>query len=568
MYSAHFGCRERPFDIVSDPRFIYANSAYEEAYAAILFGIQDRRGCIALVGEAGAGKTTLLRKVLENIEEPDRAVLFDKTTLTFEELLDFTCREFALPVMTGRLLEKIQALNDFLIERQRAGGTGVLIIDEAQNLTDEVLENLRLLSNFEAANEKLLQLVLVGQPELEQKLERSTLRQLKQRIVVRCQLDRLPPQEVGPFLLHRLHVAGCKRQGIFLPDAIERIAAYSTGIPRLINAICDNALLIAYGAQSSTVSKEIVEEVARDLRLETNTLLSGPLEEQTAATALEMPIIQRPEDATSNQIDTSVPPLFAQHFFRSRVKPAFWVGVALVAGLLLILWSGWFAVIFRQTVSRVVELSPSALPLGAEQSANESVQHLEERRSLPSAPQPTAPPSISGQDITQPADVSEETLRQHSGSDDSSPTPTASAVVNEWKGDTITIAPGDTISRIAIKMYGGNNLLAFDLIKELNPQIEDLDRIAVGEKIRFPALTKETLMRPQPDGSSWLILESFYSEDEAEKLAKKMRQNGYAVTVSSHQVFGSHSLYRVTLEGLKDPAVIEQAWLQVAQGQL
>jgi general secretion pathway protein A len=566
MYSAHFGCRERPFDIVADPRFVYANPAYEEAYAALLYGIQDRRGCIALVGEAGTGKTTLLHRLLESLDEPIRAVFFDKTTLTFEELLDFLCRELALPVASGRLLEKIEALNEFLLERQRAGGTGVLIIDEAQNLSAEVLENLRLLSNFEAANEKLLQLVLVGQPELEQKLERTALRQLKQRIVVRCQLDRLPPQEVGPFILHRLRVAGCERQDIFSPDVIERVAAYSTGIPRLINVICDNAMLIAYGAQTSTVSKEIVEEVARDLRLTANAPSPGTLEEQAAMTAIEMPIIQRSEDATLSRADTSASPLFAQHFSRSWVKPVFWGGGAFVAGLLL--WSDWFPAVFRQTVSRIVELSPSALPLGAEQSANGPVQQLEERPSLPSAPQLAASPSTPEPDIAQQANVLEETLRQPASSADPSPPPTPPAVVNGWKGDTITIAPGDTISRIAIKMYGGNNLLAFDLIKELNPHIEDLDRIAVGEKILFPALTRETLVRPQPDGSSWLILGSFYSEDEAEKLARRMRHDGHAVTLSPQNVFGSRLLYRVTLEGLKDPTAVEQAWLQAAQGRL
>lgn len=586
MYHAHFGCHERPFDIVADPRFIYPSPAYEEAYAAILYGIQDRRGCISLIGEAGTGKTTLLCRVLESLNEPNQAVFFDKTTLTFEELLDFICRDLGLPITSGRLLEKIEALNGFLLERQRAGGTGVLIIDEAQNLSAEVLENLRLLSNFEAANEKLLQLVLVGQPELEQKLGQASLRQLKQRIVVRCQLDRLPPQEVGPFILHRLRVAGCERQDIFPPDAIEHIAIYSAGIPRLINAICDNAMLIAYGVQSSTVSKEIVEEVVRDLKLTANSSAPKTLEAKAPATALEMPRRQRSAETTSRRADSNAPSLFPQYFSRSGVKPVFWGSAAIVAGLLW--WSGQFSTIFQQTVSRVVELSPSALPLGAEQSANGEIQHLEERRPLPleteqsasredqrleerrsllSTPQPEASPAGLEHDAAQPANIADKTRQQPAGSGDLAPTLASSTGGHEWKGDTITVAPGDTISRIALQMYGGNNLLAFDLIKELNPHIEDLDRIAVGEKILFPALTQETLVRPQPDGSFCLVLGSFYNEADAEKLAGRMRRDGYAVTVSSRKVFGSHSLHRVTLEGLKDPAVIEQAWLRVAQRQ-
>ena len=168
-----------------------------------------------LIGEAGTGKTTLLRRLMDNLDDSIRVAFFDKTTLTFEELLDFICQAFDLPVKTGRRLEKLQGLNEFLLVTQRNGGTGVLIIDEAQNLSDEMLENLRLLSNFEAANKKLLQIILVGQPELEKKIERPELRQLKQRIVVRCQLDHLKPQYVGSFIRHRLHVVGCEREDLF-----------------------------------------------------------------------------------------------------------------------------------------------------------------------------------------------------------------------------------------------------------------------------------------------------------------------------------------------------------------
>jgi general secretion pathway protein A len=565
MYTAHFGCRERPFDITADPRFLYANSAYEEAYAAILYGIRNRRGCIALVGEAGTGKTTLLHWVLQSLEQPNQTVFFDKTTLTFDELLDFICREFDLPVTTGRLLEKIQALNEFLLECQHAGGTGVLIIDEAQNLTDEALENLRLLSNFEAANEKLLQLVLVGQPELEHKLEQSALRQLKQRIVVRCHLDRLPPDDVGPFILHRLRVAGCGRQDIFTPDAVERIARCSTGIPRLINAICDNAMLIAYGARSSTVSKEAVEEAAQALRLVEDASSFVALEERSAMTAHELKIIQRSDATTSSSKVISAPLLFPQQFSRPWLRPALWMlGLVVVAGSLL--HSEAILTALRQTAARVVVLGPSVSPLGAEQSAEEFDQQWEEERSSSPAPQLASLPPTQESESPQQASVPEDTTAKSAISDDSSPLPTPSSSANEWKGETITIVRGDTISHIAIKLYGNSNMLAFDLIKELNPHIENLNRIAVGEKILFPALTQETLVRTQPDGSAWLILGAFYSKEEAENLAKKVRRDGYVVTVSQQKVFDSRSLYRVTVEGLNGPAAIEQAWLWVAQG--
>ena len=194
MYKSHFGFREEPFSITPDPRFFYANPGHEEAYASLLYGIRQRKGYISLIGEAGTGKTTLLRRVVGDLERPIRvAFYYYNTTLTFDEFLDFICTSFGLQVKEGRKLEKIQAIDKFLRERLAEGGTGVLIIDEAHHLADEVLENLRLLSNIELDNHKLLQIVLVGQPELEQKLDRPELRQLKQRIAVSCRLGLQAP---------------------------------------------------------------------------------------------------------------------------------------------------------------------------------------------------------------------------------------------------------------------------------------------------------------------------------------------------------------------------------------
>jgi hypothetical protein len=240
------------------------------------------------------------------------------------------------------------------------------------------------------------------------------------------------------------------------------------------------------------------------------------------------------------------------------------LGLVVVAGSLL--HSEAILTALRQTAARVVVLGPSVSPLGAEQSAEEFDQQWEEESSSSPAPQLASLPPTQESESPQQASVPEDTTAKSAISDDSSPLPTPSSSANEWKGETITIVRGDTISHIAIKLYGNSNMLAFDLIKELNPHIENLNRIAVGEKILFPALTQETLVRTQPDGSAWLILGAFYSKEEAENLAKKVRRDGYVVTVSQQKVFDSRSLYRVTVEGLNGPAAIEQAWLWVAQG--
>lgn len=268
MYVSYFGCREQPFHITPDPRFFYANDGYEEAYANLLYGLRERKGFIVLTGEVGTGKTTLLRRLMDELDKSVHFVFFYNTKLTFEEMLDFICQDFGLSVVSqASRLQKIQALNAFLLARLAEGSTGVLLIDEAQNLSDEVLENLRLLSNLETAREKLLQIVLVGQPELYRKLTQPHLRQLKQRVVVWCKLDALPDREVEAFITHRLRLAGCERPDLFSSEAVQRIAFYARGTPRLINVICDNALLITYGASQRQVSADTIEEVAVDLGL-------------------------------------------------------------------------------------------------------------------------------------------------------------------------------------------------------------------------------------------------------------------------------------------------------------
>jgi type II secretory pathway predicted ATPase ExeA len=238
--------------------------------------VRERKGFAALTGEVGTGKTTLLRKLMDDLAGTARFVYFYNTNLNFDELLTFICEELNLRANSneGRL-GRIRVLNEFLLEQLRRGGTGVLLIDESQNLGSEVLEDLRLLSNLETGREKLLQIILAGQPELEETLERPELRQLKQRISIHCRLNCLKEREVAPLIAHRLAAAGCKRNDLFAPEALRKIAWYSKGIPRLINIICDNALLIAYATSQKTIAAGIVDEVAQDLQLTSGSAMSG-----------------------------------------------------------------------------------------------------------------------------------------------------------------------------------------------------------------------------------------------------------------------------------------------------
>ncbi len=268
MYNSYFGFKETPFSVTPDPRVFYTNRLYQEALSALLYGIEAKKGFIVITGEVGTGKTTLLRKLMRNLEATTHSVFIFNTHLSFPELLQLILHDLGLAHDGKSRVTMIQELNDYLIAQLQKGHIVSLLIDEAQNLSDETLEGLRLLSNLETDKEKLLQIVLMGQPELEVKLDQPQLRQLKQRVALQCRLARLRDQEVGPFIDFRLRAVGYEGEGLFNPDAVKQIASYSKGIPRLINIICDNALLIAYGTSQRTVSAEMIKEVANDLRLE------------------------------------------------------------------------------------------------------------------------------------------------------------------------------------------------------------------------------------------------------------------------------------------------------------
>jgi general secretion pathway protein A len=267
MYSKHFGLVELPFSVTPDPRFSYTNSLYREAFATLRYGIETRKGFIVITGEAGTGKTTLLRRLMRSVEATTHTAFIFNTHLSFTELLRLVLNNLGVPNSARDKQTLMAQLNDYLIEQLHKDHIVSLLIDEAQELSDEMLEELRLLSNLETDSAKLIQIVLMGQPELEQKLDQPQLRQLKQRVAVRCRLAPLRSDEVAPYINSRLQTVGYKGKELFDLGSVQKIALYSKGIPRLVNVICDNALLIAYATSKSTVSAKIIDDVARDLQL-------------------------------------------------------------------------------------------------------------------------------------------------------------------------------------------------------------------------------------------------------------------------------------------------------------
>ncbi|MGE0826305.1 MAG: AAA family ATPase [Candidatus Binatia bacterium] len=275
MYNEYFGFREDPFSDTADLRFFYTNPVYQKAYTTLLSGIREYKGFLLLTGETGTGKTTLLRRVMQDLEASGHCVFFDSTSLssaTFDDLLYFICTELGLHGDDDGRVQKLRMFSAYLNALVNKGGTGVLFVDEAQHLSDEVLGNLRLLTPVDMKNEKLLlQVVLVGQPELEEKLEQPSLRPIKQRIALRCRLDRLADHEVESFIQHRLRVVGYEDEGLFAPDAVQRIIHYAKGVPRLVNILCDNALFSTYKKSQSIVSASIIEEVVANFHLRNGT---------------------------------------------------------------------------------------------------------------------------------------------------------------------------------------------------------------------------------------------------------------------------------------------------------
>jgi len=246
MYLEFFGLAERPFNITPDPKYLFFSRSHREAWEHILFGIGQRKGFIQITGEVGAGKSTLCRAVLEELGEGYATALILNPVMTGLQLIRSILRELGLDARGNDRVRLLERLNSFLLESAAESRDVVLFIDEAQDMPDALLEEVRLLSNLETDDRKLLQIVLIGQPELRNKLDRPGLRQLRQRITVRYHLGSLDRSETETYILHRLNVAGSNGRPAFTPWAMRGVYRYSRGVPRLINAVCDAALLAAF----------------------------------------------------------------------------------------------------------------------------------------------------------------------------------------------------------------------------------------------------------------------------------------------------------------------------------
>jgi type II secretory pathway predicted ATPase ExeA len=298
MYKSFFNLKENPFNVNPDPRYLYLTRHTEEALANLTYGIQNRKGFILMTGEVGTGKTTLLNRLLNWLHRERVATAFIfNTRLSVTQFFDFMMADFGIAWEANSpgtfKSQVLLRLNHWLLERYKAGETAVLLVDEAQNLSPQVLEEIRLLTNLETSTEKLLQIVLSGQPELEYKLNQPALRQLRQRITLRCKTYPLTLEETFGYISERLRIAGLvvdsqasenghgsagrEWQEVFTREAIEVLHTYAQGIPRVMNLLCEHALISAYVDQQKPVPAKTVEEVAREFQLHEVRPMTPPL---------------------------------------------------------------------------------------------------------------------------------------------------------------------------------------------------------------------------------------------------------------------------------------------------
>ena len=265
LYERHFGLKEKPFKLIPDPRYFYMSNQHQEALAHLAFSIQENKGFVTITGEVGTGKTTLCRSFLNHLDKKIKVAYIFNPCLTDVELLQNINDELGIPSNDESKKYLIDELNDYLLEEKRKGNKVILIIDEAQNLTPDVLEQLRLLSNLETETDKLIQMILVGQPELQNTLCRPDLRQLKQRITIDWELLPLNKDETSMYIQHRTKIAGGNGHLTFTRNAMGKIYDYSKGVPRLINVLADRALIIAFALGKKQINSKIIQFAIKDL---------------------------------------------------------------------------------------------------------------------------------------------------------------------------------------------------------------------------------------------------------------------------------------------------------------
>ena len=491
MYHAFYGLSESPFGLTPDPKYLFASEGHKEALAHIAYGIEERRGFVLILGEVGTGKTTLVRHVLRRFGPDVKSVfLFNSSSLGFEELLQAVLRDLEVPSPGRRRVDLIDTLNEVLLQENAAGRRVVLIIDEAQHLSASVLEDIRMLSNLETARSKLLQIVLVGQPELGERLGQVNLRQLRQRIGLAAELKPLNRSDTVQYVHHRLAVAGC-RDRIFSRLALRTVYRKSRGIPRLINVICDKSLVLGYGADKKHIGRRIVSQVAGDWAVfhttgrDATTASSGRASARAPARSSARSRIRRTRRGSH----------------RGRIAAAVSVGI-LLTGFLVVRSGTWDQTgVARALMASVARLSPEAASKTVRpEPATAAPQPVKAHRDEPAS----APPVTAPQEKAAPESQAAAPEQPEGGA----PTPGAPPISGPSPlppaegpaAAVVTVGTKDTLSWLLYSVYGRADETVVDVVQLANPRLHDVDQLSAGQRLRFPPLEPTTMVHKAPNG--------------------------------------------------------------------
>ena len=474
MFLDYYNLREQPFGVTPDPRYLYLSPTHREALASLFYGIDSARGFLSLIAKPGMGKTTLLNTLQERLQGKARLLFVSQTQCNSSELLRWLLRKLHVDSDSQDLPEMQDKMTQFLAREALAGRRFVLVIDEAQNLDDSVLETVRLLSNCETPTAKLLQILLAGQPQLATKVTRPGLEQLRQRIGISSRVDPLSAEETERYISHRLHVAGLSGGNLFSSNALESIADLSHGIPRNINNLGFGALSLGYATGRKKIDANLVKEAAADLDMR-----PSPNSPSAVSTRVTLPAVAR-SAMTLSSFRVGIPPI---GLVRRQV-----IGFGLAAGLLI---AGAFTISARVRTrpaaaaddvssARPDLVNPNAPPGPSEilessntpESASEGVEPIfasVDSSSVQAIPQSTAlePPVQTPAAETVPA----------AGTDGNSP-------VADGRTMSILVERGDTLRKICRKYAGGDDLKTLERLLTLNPSIKNLDHVEVGQRIR------------------------------------------------------------------------------------
>jgi len=507
MYNEFYGFSEKPFELTPNPRFLFLSPSHREALTSMIDGIRERRGFISITGEVGTGKTTLVHSLLNSLDEKVRTVLIFHTTITFKELLKTILQELELEVIEESKAGLLHQLVQYLTQMATRDETLVIIIDEAQGLATEVMQELQMFFNLEP---KLIQIVFVGQPEFEDKLNSEDLRQLKHSIEIRCEIRALSEEESKEYIDHRLRLVGSSGSEIFTQKAISLVCSYAQGIPRIINILCDNAFLIGYSLSMKMTDVDIIREVIKELE--------GPGPKKTMIFPSPVPVFNE----------------FRQSFItlNSFAKKTS------------------FAILSLICLGGTILLTQKYL------------QHRSAKgwdiRSLKSIYVDTEPSSISTSPQTKTGELSEKDIRHPLGEGEPVPSqffkPGSPLAVSHYgpieedkSKALVDVERGQTLSYLTKKYYGMVNETLMDHILDLNPEITNVHLIVVNQKIKMPKITEESLIIRSSEHMYKIFVGTFRTPDLARLYSGEPALKGKKIETFVRKVSPKDTWYRVVI---------------------